>query len=118
MKIRIVLLLLVISTYTFAQSKVVTTNLKVFGNCVMCKNRIEKALDQPGIKRAVWDVKSKNLEVVYNTSKISLSKINDVIAAAGHDTETTKAKEDTYASLPFCCLYRDHDQEMKMDDHK
>jgi periplasmic mercuric ion binding protein len=111
-------LLLAVSSCSFAQSKIVTTNLKVFGNCVMCKNRIEKALDLPGIKKAVWDVKSKNLEVVFNTSKISLQKVNDLIAAAGHDTETTKAKEDTYASLPFCCLYRDHEHDMKMDDHK
>jgi periplasmic mercuric ion binding protein len=116
MKTPIVLLLLVVSTYSFGQPKVVTTNLKVFGNCVMCKKRIETALDQPGIKKAVWDVKSKNLEVVYNTSKISLQKINDIIAAAGHDTETAKAKEETYALLPFCCLYRDH--EMNMNDHK
>ena len=82
----------------------------------MCKNRIETALDQPGIKKAVWDTKTKNLEVVYNSSKISLQKINEVIAAAGHDTETLKAKEETYATLPFCCLYRDH--EMKDGNHK
>jgi len=116
MKTLILLVLIFISTLSFAQSKVVTANLKVFGNCVMCKKRIETALDQPGIKKSVWDVKTKNLEVVYNSSKISLQKINEVLAAAGHDTETAKANEETYASLPFCCLYRDH--EMKMTDHK
>ena len=84
----------------------------------MCKKRIETALDQPGIKKAVWDVKSKNLEVVYNSSKISLQKINELLVVAGHDTETAKAKEEVYASLPFCCLYRDHGQEMKVNDHK
>jgi copper chaperone CopZ len=109
MKAPIVLLSMFISTLSFAQSKIVTANIKVFGNCVMCKKRIETALDQPGIKRALWDVKTKNLEVVYNSSKISLQKINEVLAAAGHDTQTVKATEETYATLPFCCLYRDHE---------
>jgi len=116
MKTHIVFSLIFISTLSFSQSKVVTTNLKVFGNCVMCKKRIETALDQTGIKKAVWDVKTKNLEVVYNSSKISIQKINEILAAAGHDTETVKASLETYALLPFCCLYRDH--EMKMNDPK
>jgi mercuric ion binding protein len=118
MKVLIASLFLAIPLFSFAQSKVVTTHLKVFGNCVMCKNRIETALDQSGIKKAVWDVKSKDLEVVYNSSKISLQQIRELIASAGHDTETTKAKDDVYATLPFCCLYRDHGQEMKVSNPK
>ncbi len=116
MKTIFVFLFLSITASSFAQSKIVTSNLKVYGNCVMCKNRIETALDQPGIKKAVWDVKTKNLQVVYNSSKISLQKINEIVAAIGHDTETVKAKEETYSTLPFCCLYRDH--EMKEGTHK
>jgi hypothetical protein len=32
-----------------------------------------------------------------------------LIAAVGHDTDKVKAKDEVYADLPFCCLYRDHD---------
>ncbi len=97
----------------FAQSKVVTANIKVYGNCSMCKKRIETALDYKGIKKAEWSPKTKELVVVYNSDKITEKKIHEIVAAAGHDTDLVKAKEETYASLPFCCLYRDHDHSGK-----
>jgi periplasmic mercuric ion binding protein len=101
---------------SFAQ-KTVTANLKVSGNCFMCKQRIETALDQPGIKSAIWNVETKNLEVVYNSNKINEEKIHKIIAAAGHDTEKEKSTDEVYAKLPFCCLYRDHDHGNMKDEH-
>ncbi|HEY0654186.1 MAG TPA: cation-transporting ATPase [Chryseosolibacter sp.] len=106
------------SVSSFAQGKAVKANIKVFGNCGMCKERIETALDKGGIKAATWDVASKNLEVVYNPKKITELQIHELIAAVGHDTEKVKAKNDVYGKLPFCCLYRDHDHSgMKDDKH-
>jgi len=93
----------------YAQSKTTKANIRVFGNCVMCKNRIETALDHAGIKYASWNTETKDLEVVYNNHKISEKEIHELIAATGHDTEMVKAKDEVYAKLPFCCLYRDHD---------
>jgi hypothetical protein len=75
----------------------------------MCKKRIETALDHTGIKQAQWDPKTKELQVVYNSAKITELQIQELIASAGHDTDQVKAKDEVYASLPFCCLYRDHD---------
>jgi periplasmic mercuric ion binding protein len=107
-----------LSQNAFAQGKTVKANIKVFGNCGMCKERIETALDQNGVKLASWDSKTKNLEVVYNSKKISEQQIHELIAGVGHDTEKVKAKNDVYAKLPFCCLYRDHDHSgMKDDKH-
>jgi periplasmic mercuric ion binding protein len=113
MKTKIILTLLIsfLSVSVFAQSKIVTATIKVYGNCSMCKKRIETALDNAGIKTAEWDTKTKNLKVVYNSKKISEKQIHELVAKAGHDTDKVKAKEETYASLPFCCLYRDHEME-------
>jgi periplasmic mercuric ion binding protein len=97
------------SAELLAQSKTSKASIKVYGNCVMCKQRIETALDQAGIKLATWDNKTRNLEVVYNSKKISEQKIHELVAGAGHDTDKVKAKDEVYAKLPFCCLYRDHD---------
>ncbi|HEY0743723.1 MAG TPA: cation transporter [Chryseosolibacter sp.] len=109
---------ILIANVSFAQGKAVTANIKVFGNCGMCKERIETALDQTGIKVATWDTKTKNLEVVYNPKKITEQRIHELIAEVGHDTEKVKAKNDVYGKLPFCCLYRDHDHSgMKDDKH-
>ena len=99
-----------------AQSKHQRTNFKVLGNCGMCKNRIETALDRSGIKFAEWNVETKNLEVVYNNHKLSEEEVHQIVAATGHDTEKVKAKDDVYGKLPFCCLYRDHDHSNIQDE--
>lgn len=80
---------------------------KVFGNCGECKERIELALDQPGIRSAEWNIDSKIVEVVYVAEKITLKQIHELIAKAGHDTELAKAPDSVYAKLPDCCLYRE-----------
>jgi len=99
-----------------AQGKAEKASIKVYGNCGMCKSRIETALDQNGIKLASWDSKTKNLEVVYNSKKISEQKIHELVASVGHDTDKVKAKDEVYGQLPFCCLYRDHDHSNIKDD--
>ena len=114
--IYIIPVLLLIASSVSAQ-KTVKASIKVYGNCFMCKQRIEATLDHTGIKFAQWDSKSKNLEIVYNSNKISEQKIHELIAAAGHDTEKVKAKDEVYAKLPFCCLYRDYDHSGKKNDH-
>lgn len=109
MKKYIVLLFLISSIASFAQEKIVKAKIKVYGNCVMCKQRIETALDVKGIKAASWSSETKELDVVYNKTKISEQKIHEIIASIGHDTDLVKAKDNVYTELPFCCLYRDHD---------
>lgn len=117
---------ILISLFTIASliavgqtSKTVKTDIKVYGNCGMCKARIEKALDRSGVKTASWDTKSKMLSVVYNPNKLSEQQIHNFIAEVGHDTDKAKAKDETYAKLPFCCLYRDHDHSGMHDgDHR
>lgn len=79
--------------------------LKVWGNCTMCKSRIEKALALNGISTAVWDVENKILEVKFDASKIAEEKIHYLVAAAGHDTEKFKAPAEVYNNLPGCCQY-------------
>ena len=113
MKARSITILTVILAFVAlsasAQTKNVKTNIKVYGNCAMCKKRIETALDTKGVKQAIWDSKTKELQVVYVSSKISEQEIHQLVAAVGHDTDKVKANDEVYAELPFCCLYRDHD---------
>jgi len=113
----ILFLLSAIPITSIAQfTKIVKADIKVYGNCGMCKMRIQKALDRTGIKTSNWDTTTKNLSVVYNSSKISEQKIHELIAEIGHDTDKAKAKDEVYAKLPFCCLYRDHDHSGMHDD--
>ncbi len=106
-----IILFLAVSTAVLSQSKVITSTIKVYGNCAMCKKRIETALDHKGVKLAKWDPKTKELEVVYNNEKVTEMQIHEIVASVGHDTDKVKAKDEVYAALPYCCLYRDHGHE-------
>lgn len=97
-------MLLLTAGGAFAQAKQ-TDSFKVYGNCEMCKERIEEAAAVPGVRTAVWDVKTKQLKVSYDPAKIKNGTIQQKIAAAGHDTEKQKAPDAVYNKLPECCQY-------------
>ncbi len=100
---------LFISALLFAQdSKVVETEFKVFGNCGMCKTRIENVLKIQEVKLAKWDKQSKLVKVAYIEDAVTVDSLMKRVAAVGHDTEKFKAPNDVYAKLPKCCLYRDN----------
>lgn len=100
------------SAFTFAQmhdhsqmTSAKTENFKVWGNCDMCKARIEKAAKIEGVNKAEWNKDSKVLTLVYNPSMIKTDDILSKVAAVGHDTERIKATEEAYNRLPGCCKY-------------
>lgn len=82
-----------------------TETIKVWGNCDMCKARIEKAAKVNGVSKASWDTKTKMLSLVYDPSKTTSDDIQKRIAAVGHDTEKFKADDKAYAKLDDCCQY-------------
>lgn len=83
-----------------------TETFKVYGNCGMCKNTIEKSLKGvKGIKKAEWGVKTKMMTVTFDPHVITLLKIKETIASVGYDTEEVKANDKTYKKLPGCCQY-------------
>lgn len=90
-----------------------SVSFKVFGACEQCKDRIENGLKLKGVKNAVWDVDSKQLELVYNPAIISLDRIENKIVGLGHDLENKKAKKVIYDALPSCCHYREIDEQKK-----
>ena len=101
---------------SFAQD-VITDSIKVYGNCNMCKKRIEKAVAIEGVSKADWHVQSKILTVSYDASKTNVGKLQQKIAAAGHDTEKEKATDDVYANLPGCCQYERRTSTATTHDH-
>ena len=88
-----------------AGSSTKTETIKVWGNCDMCKTRIEKAVKAEGATAADWSTKTKLLTVTYDPSKTNLDALSKKIASVGHDTEKYKAEDKVYNSLPGCCKY-------------
>lgn len=84
---------------------IATSTFKVWGNCDMCKETIESSLKTSGISSANWSTESNFIEVVYDTSKISLDQIQKNIASVGYDNENYKGDDKAYSELPGCCQY-------------
>lgn len=78
---------------------------EVNGNCEMCKERIENALDMRGVKFAEWSIETHQCKIIYNPQKINEDEIHVKIAEVGHDTEKVKATNEAYNNLHGCCLY-------------
>lgn len=99
-----------------------TLEFMVYGNCGMCKSRIEKALKVDGIESANWDTDSKLVKVVFNSDIISVDKLHQLVANVGHDTDLVKASDDTYNKLHICCKYEraktKTDDKQKKESHK
>jgi len=82
--------------------------IEVYGNCDMCKKRIEKAAySVAGVKSAVWHQDHQDMHLIIDENKCTVEDIKKAVAAAGHDTENVKAKDEEYAKLHSCCQYRD-----------
>lgn len=83
-----------------------TETVKVYGNCGMCKTRIEKAAKSvDGVKKAIWDQEKKELTVTFDPEVTNVEAIEKEVAAVGHDTDNVKAKDEVYSNLHSCCQY-------------
>ena len=85
-----------------------TQTLKVYGECGMCKKRIEKAAYTiEGVKSAVWNENSKVLTLKYSVfKKEAADNVQKKIATIGYDTEKYSAVDAAYQKLPDCCQYQ------------
>jgi len=78
----------------------------VYGNCSMCKDRIEKAANGVnGVMNAEWNVDTKMISVQFDPAMTTELKVASGVARAGHDTQFGKARDDIYQTLPACCQY-------------
>ena len=83
-----------------------TQNIKVYGECVMCKKRIEKAaFSVEGVQSATWDENTKILTLTYNRSKKTVPEnVQQKIVWAGHDTELYTATDAAYIVCPTVAI--------------
>ena len=103
------LLLAAVLMFSTAEAKTVKTTFEVKGNCGMCQKRIEQAAQKvKGVTSARWNKTTNQLALDYDNKQTSPEKVQQAIAAAGHDCGTFKADNAVYSKLPGCCKYRDN----------
>ena len=96
---------LIAQTSAGISEKQKTETLKVWGNCNMCKTRIEKAVRSEGASSADWNTKTKLLTVTFDPANTSVDAFSKKLAAVGHDTEKYRADDKAYNALDSCCKY-------------
>jgi mercuric ion binding protein len=107
----VIIMILAINNILTAQTPAGTTGkqktvtFKVWGNCEMCKSRIEKAVRAEGAATADWRTDTKLLTVTFDPSRTNVDAFSKKLAAAGHDTEKYRADDKTYNALADCCKY-------------
>lgn len=81
-------------------------SFKVYGNCGMCKKRIEKAANSvSGVTHSSWDSDTQQITVHTDQQNLNKENVSEGIAKAGHDTEFHLTENSTYDDLPGCCQY-------------
>ena len=102
-----------------AQIKNATTEtVKIFGNCGMCKTKIEKAGNLKNVAKVDWNEDSKMATLTYDESKTNQDEILKRIALVGYDSEKFLAPAEAYSKLPGCCQYdREAKTAIKKEDH-
>ena len=100
--ILIVLFISFIGGVSYGQTQEVV--FKTSAECGACKERIEGKLNYTsGIKFAELDVPTKELKVKFNTKKITLAEIKNIVAEIGYDADDVKANPESVKKLPACC---------------
>ena len=80
-------------------------SVKVYGNCEMCKAKIEKAGNLKKTSKIIWDDKTQLATITYDEKKTNLDEILKRIALVGYDSDKFLAPNATYSKLPGCCQY-------------
>lgn len=105
--INVLFLFMIIAVSAQEKSKSKLVEVKVSGQCEMCKARIEKAAFKvKGVKSAEWHVDDKILHLIINEHKTDVLTVQTKMASIGHDTEAVLATDAAYEGLHGCCKYQ------------
>ncbi len=104
--IGLTLFLIVSKSASFAQIKnLKTESIKIYGNCSICKENIEKTGNVKKLVKVDWDKESKIASISYNAKLTNKAAILKRIALAGYDSDSFLAPDLAYSKLKECCQY-------------
>lgn len=102
----VVCIALFTTNISIAQTKnLKIVEVKVYGNCGMCKKTIEKAGNVKGKSQTEWNAETSTAKITIDSTKTSIDDILKRIAAVGYDSENFRAEDEVYNNLHGCCQY-------------
>lgn len=108
MNFKIFFSLAIISVLLFScntNSSLKTETFKVWGNCEKCKKTIESAVSVNGVTHKDWNVGSKLMTITFDTTKVKLGQLQQLIAKSGYDNDKFYGDDYSYDKLETCCQY-------------
>lgn len=129
MKLRniVLVLILLVGNTLYGQS---TIQLIIYGNCGMCKDRIETAAKEIiGVQTAYWEPTSQLLTLRVQDVIFDVLELHKTMTSLGHDTDEMRADNEVYENLHSCCKYerppifqvshsQDGNQNLDHEDHE
>lgn len=106
---KILITIIVLLSFTACEAQIKDTKtetVKIYGNCDMCKETIEKAGNIKKIVKVDWNTDTKMAMLTYNSKKTNQDEILKRIALAGYDSDKFLAPDEVYSKLPECCQYK------------
>lgn len=86
------------------KAKLDTVKIKTSAECDMCKTKLETELGRSkGVKSANLDLTTREVTVVYNSTKTTPDKLRTLISNIGYDADNVKANNRMQKKLPDCC---------------
>lgn len=82
-----------------------TETVKIYGNCGMCEETIQKAGNLKKTAKVDWNVDTKMATITYDSKKTNQDAILKRIALSGYDSDKFLASDNAYSKLPSCCQY-------------
>ena len=105
LNIMVVIIVLLSTTITAQVKNAKKEEVKISGNCGMCKKTIEKAGNLKNIALVEWNKETNMAKLTYDEAKTNKDEILKRVATAGYDSEFFKAKDEDYNNLHGCCQY-------------
>jgi copper chaperone CopZ len=105
---KILVAIIVLLSFTSCNAQIKnekTGEVKIYGNCDMCKKTIEKAGNLKRIAKVDWNVDTKMATITYDSKKTNQDAILKRIALSGYDSDKFLAPDNAYSKLPGCCQY-------------
>jgi copper chaperone CopZ len=95
------ILFVALSSFVSKSEKII---IKTSGTCDMCKEKIEKTLnDVPGVEKAYYNLANGAVTVKFEADKTNADALRLSISAVGYDADGVKANQSAHDALPKCC---------------
>lgn len=90
--------------YPENNKKTDTVTIKTSAVCKMCKERLEHDMSfEKGVKSVVLNMDTKELTVIYKTSKTNVNDLKIAVTKIGYDADELIADQKAHDKLPACC---------------